>query len=67
MPNVDRESLEARKPHRFSYAIIDGGPGHFDLFKVYTEGGSLHLASFDTHDEAVAFAKSLPPARLMEL
>jgi hypothetical protein len=68
MPNVDRESFEARQPQRsFSYAIVNAGPRHFDVFKVQADGGSEHLASFRTEDAAFAFVESLPPTRVVQL
>jgi hypothetical protein len=68
MPNVNRESLEARQPRRsFSYAIVNAGPPHFDVFKVQADGRSEHLASFRTEDAAFAFVESLPPTRVVQL
>jgi hypothetical protein len=63
------EDYERRRTQRrkFSYAVVNGGPNHFDLFKVYEQGGSIHLAAFRTREQAVAFAHSLPPGKLVLL
>jgi hypothetical protein len=59
---------EQRKPKReFSYVVVDNGVLGADLFKTFVNGGSVHLAPFPNRSEALAFVRSLPPARVVIL
>jgi hypothetical protein len=57
----------ATTPTRYSYVLVNSGPRRVDLFKVWTGGGSVHLAEFASRSEALAFVRSLPVARVVTL
>jgi hypothetical protein len=68
IPNCDETTTTAPKRVRdFSYVLIVTGTARVDLFKVYVNGGSVHLADFPTVLSAMHFVEGLPQAQRVAL